>query len=192
MNITIDVSNIKISTDRLVLRPWQESDLNDFYEYASVEGVGEMAGWNHHNSIDVSKTILDKFISDKNVLAIVYKENNKVIGSLGLHPSWVTENDIYGDLKAVEIGYVLSKDYWGKGFMPEAALAVIEYCFHHYPLDALTIGHFTSNNQSRRVIEKCGFKFVKQSEYYATQLDKTFDDMKYILLREDYTSAKIM
>ena len=43
MNAHIDVTNVRIDTDRLILRPWRESDLEDFFEYASVPGVGEMA-----------------------------------------------------------------------------------------------------------------------------------------------------
>ncbi len=80
------------------------------------------------------------------------------------------------------MGYVLSKAYWGKGLMPEAVLAVIEFCLNICKLDGLTIGHFSYNSQSKRVIEKCGFKFVKQSEYYAKQMDLTVDEMKYVLL----------
>jgi ribosomal-protein-alanine N-acetyltransferase len=113
---------------------------------------------------------LQSFLSGKNVFPIMYKENNKVIGSLGLHKSWTNDESNYAHLKSKEIGYVLSKAYWGKGLMPEAVTAVIRFCFDQCKLDALTIGHFTSNNQSKRVIEKCGFTFIKQSEYYAKQL----------------------
>lgn len=52
MNKPIDITDVILTTDRLVLRPWRESDLDDFYEYASVDGVGQMAGWNPHRSID--------------------------------------------------------------------------------------------------------------------------------------------
>ena len=45
MNKSIDISNVILHTERLVLRPWKENDLNDFYEYACVDGVGQMAGW---------------------------------------------------------------------------------------------------------------------------------------------------
>lgn len=48
MNKPIDITNIQITTDRLLLRPWREEDLLDFNEYASVDGVGQMAGWNPH------------------------------------------------------------------------------------------------------------------------------------------------
>ena len=181
MDIQIDISNTILETERLILRPWKESDLEDFYEYASVPGVGEMAGWMHHESVEVSKKILDSFIAEKNVFAVALKESGKVIGSLGLHPSWANDTPEYKDLKVKEIGYVLSKDYWGEGLMPEAVREVIRFCFGTNELDALTIGHFKTNDQSRRVIEKCGFQFVKNGKYYAKQMQKNFDDMKYIL-----------
>ena len=44
MDIPIDVSSTVIETERLILHPWQEADLNDFNAYASIPGVGEMAG----------------------------------------------------------------------------------------------------------------------------------------------------
>ena len=183
MDIEIDVTRHRIETDRLILRSWSDTDLDDFFEYASVEGVGEMAGWKHHKSIDVTRNILRNFISEKNIFAVVYRGNSKVIGSLGLHYSWANQDNLYADLKIKEVGYVLSKDYWGRGLMPEAVSAIIDVCFSEYELDALTIGHFQSNDQSRRVVEKCGFIFVKQSEYYAKQLQETFQNMQYILHR---------
>ena len=183
MNIRIDVSNIVIDTERLILRAFTESDLQDFYNYASVPSVGEMAGWPHHESIEISKRILRSFIDEKEVFAVYHKTDQKVIGSLGLHKSWAND-DAYKDLKVKEIGYVLSKAYWGQGLMPEAVSAVIKYGFNTLGLDAFTCSHFSENRQSRRVIEKCGFMFVKQSEFYAKQLQRSFEDMKYILLRK--------
>jgi len=183
MDVSVDVSRVNISTDRLLLRAWCEDDLIDFFEYAAVDGVGEMAGWPHHTSIDVTKKILKAFIEEKEVLAIVHKDNNKVIGSLGLHTSWANDDKEYMNLRLKEVGYVLSKDYWGKGLMPEAVKAVIDYCFNVVDLEALTCGHFIENYQSRRVIEKCGFSFVKEAEYYSKQLDKQIKSMKYMLYR---------
>ena len=84
MNAEFHIKNKEIETERLLLRAFKEIDLNDFYEYAKVDGVGEMAGWPHHENIEESKKILDRFIKNDIVFAIVYKENNKVIGSLGV------------------------------------------------------------------------------------------------------------
>lgn len=183
MDIEIDITDTVIGTPRLMLRSWKITDLADFYEYCSVDGVGEMAGWKHHESPEISEKILRMFISEKNVFAIVLKENDKVIGSLGLHRSWAGDDPLYSGLKVKEIGYVLSKEYWGRGLMPEAVKAVIGFCFKDCGLDALTVGHFTENLRSRRVIVKCGFRFIGQNEYYAGSLGKKFTDMRYILYR---------
>ena len=159
MNAPVDVTNTRIETDRLILRPWRESDLEDFYEYASVDGVGQMAGWAPHKSMEESKAILGMFIRGGKTLALELKENGKVIGSVGLEE--LAPDPVEGESYGREIGYVLSKDYWGRGLMPEAVKAVIDYCFTQLHFDWLTCGHFLRNNQSRRVVEKCGFRYVK-------------------------------
>ena len=79
-----------------------------------------------------------------------------------------------------EIGYVVSKDYWGRGLMPEAVKAVIDYCFSVLGFDYLLCGHFNWNNQSRRVIEKCGFQFLKEVPH-ETRLGTTEQVRLYIL-----------
>ena len=159
MNATFQISGITLETERLILRPFEVTDLDDFYEYASVEGVGEMAGWRHHESIAKSQEILDNFIKEDKTFAIVLKENNKVIGSLGIEKYGMehalTEFDGY---QGREIGYVLSKSYWGKGLMPEAVSAVIRYLFDDLHFDFLLCGYYDFNKQSKRVQEKCGFK----------------------------------
>lgn len=174
----VDVTNIRIETDRLILRPWQESDLEDFYAYASVSGVGEMAGWCHHKSIEESQQILSMFINGKKTLALELKETGKVIGSLGLEElrSDPVEDALYGR----EIGYVLSKDYWGRGLMPEAVEAVIRYCFDVLNFDYLTCGHFFRNDRSRRVIEKCGFTYFGETKF-ETRYDTVEISRNYVL-----------
>lgn len=159
MNAIFQIDKKQIETERLVLRPFIESDLDDFYEYASVEGVGEMAGWHHHESIKKSQEIIDIFIDEDKTFAICLKENGKVIGSLGIEKygleEKLTEFDGYRGRK---IGFVLSKDYWGRGLMPEAVRAVIDYLFEALDFDFLLCGYYNFNAQSKRVQEKCGFK----------------------------------
>ena len=159
MNALFKLNGLTLETERLILRPFEQSDLADFFEYASVEGVGEMAGWKHHESIAKTQEILDLFIKEDKTFAIVYKDNNKVIGSLGVEKYGM--EDAFTEFKGYlgrEIGYVLSKDYWGMGIMPEAVKAVISYLFDVLDLDFLTCGYFDFNHQSKRVQEKCGFK----------------------------------
>ena len=159
MNASFTLNGLIIKTERLILRPFKQSDLHDFYTYASVDGVGEMAGWKHHETIEKTQEILDTFIEEDKTFAIVLKENHKVIGSLGIEKYGLEDKlTEFNGYLGREIGYVLSKDYWGKGIMPEAVKAVIEYLFHDLNLDFLLCGYYDFNNQSKRVQEKCGFK----------------------------------
>ena len=158
MNALFDITGITIETNRLILREWNQEDLDDLFEYASVPGVGELAGWPHHPDKEESKRRLDHFIEGKKTFAIVYKENNKVIGSLGIEKYGVEDKlSEFFDYRGREIGYVLSKDYWGRGLMPEAVKAVIDYLFNVLNYDFLLCGYRDFNSQSKRVQEKCGF-----------------------------------
>ena len=58
----IDVTNITLETKRLILRAFQIEDLENFFDYARVPGVGEAAGWIHHNSIEDTKKVAEMFI----------------------------------------------------------------------------------------------------------------------------------
>ena len=73
--------------------------------------------------------ILKMFINEKKVFAIVLKENQKVIGSIGIEECRQDLDKNLENLLGKELGYVLSKDYWNKGIMTEAVSKVIEYCF---------------------------------------------------------------
>lgn len=174
----IDVTGVRIVTDRLILRPWRESDLRDLYRYACDPDVGRMAGWRPHESIYESEVILSMFIRDKKTFALELKETGHVIGSLGLEEM---DPDPEGEGKfGREIGYALSKKYWGRGLMPEAVEAVKDYCFRVLNLDYLTCGHFLRNHRSRRVIEKAGFHFFGESRY-ETRFDAVEVSRNYVL-----------
>lgn len=159
MNADIDISNVVLKTERLTLRPWTMDDLADFNEYAAVDGVGQMAGWLPHKNMEESREILGKFIDGKKTFAIEY--NGKVIGSLGIEKYDEKLLPEYDGRTGRELGYVLSRDYWGMGLMPEAVREVIKYLFEVQKLDFLVCGHYTDNDRSRRVQEKCGFKHLR-------------------------------
>ena len=182
MNKQINITGVVLTTDRLILRPWRESDLNDFFEYASVDGVGQMAGWKPHRNIEESKTILSGFITGKKVFAIEY--DRKVIGSLGIEKYKEDQYPELAPLQGREIGYVLSKAYWGQGIMPEAVKLVIDWLFQVHKLDFVMVGHFDWNKQSRRVIEKCGFQFLRNT-CLTTRYETVENCLEYILYHPD-------
>lgn len=176
-----------METERMILRPWRMEDLDDFYEYAKNPDVGPNAGWAPHKDKEESLKILQSFIKSDEVRAIVYKENGKVIGSIGVHRDEKRAEDI----NAKMIGYVLSEDYWGKGLMTEAVKEVIRYLFEEVKLDIISIYHYPFNGRSKRVIEKCGFKYEgtlkMASKIYNGNI---YDDVCYSIIKEDYFNKK--
>ena len=173
----VDITGVRLKTERLILRPWTWEDLEDFHEYSSIEGLGQMAGWTPHQSMEESKGILELFIRHKKTFAIELKETGKVIGSVGIEePDPDPETELLGR----ELGYVLHKGYWGRGLMPEAVKAVISWCFDALRYDCLTCSHFDWNTQSKRVIEKTGFRYFSTSRH-ETRYDTVENAMNYIL-----------
>lgn len=186
MNAPIDISRVILNTDRMVLRPWREADLEDFYEYARVDGVGQMAGWLPHESMDVSREILSHFIEGKKTFAL--QLGGKVIGSLGIENYKEEEFPELNNLRGRSIGYVLSKDYWGRGLMPEALTEVLRYLFREEKLDFLLVSHYDFNGQSKRVIEKCGFEYIKTIQLQ-TRYNTTENTLVYLLTKEVWQNA---
>lgn len=178
----IDISDTVINTDRLTLRPWKKSDLDDFFEYASVPGVGEAAGWIHHKTKEESEYILEMFIREKKTFAIDYE--GKVIGSVGIEMYNEEKMPELADKAGREIGFVLSKDYWGMGLMPEAVCAVINWLFDAVGLDFIVCGHSPENLRSKRVQDKCGFKSYKNS-IHNTAWGEQRESCTNILFREE-------
>lgn len=187
MNIEVDITDVVLKTERLVLREWKESDLQDFFEYCSVEGVGEMAGWAPHENIEKSKQILDLFIKEKKTFCIELE--GKAIGSVGIEKYNEKEFPEYDNLKGREVGFVLSKDYWGRGIMPEAVKGVLAYCFDTLGCDFVACGHFEWNGQSRRVQEKCGFHYVKTIDY-TTRMGTHENSMENVLFKDEFEKSR--
>ena len=179
MNANIDISNVVLSSERLTLRAFNQNDLMDFYQYASVDGVGQMAGWTPHKNLEESLDILNKFIEGKHTFALSYQ--GKTIGSLGIEKYNEEKYSDFSSLQAREIGYVLSKDYWGQGLMSEAVKIVTDYLFDIVDLDVIFVGHFVNNKRSERVIEKAGFQFLKNDIYQTAfgSIEQTKEYVKY-------------
>jgi [ribosomal protein S5]-alanine N-acetyltransferase len=171
-----------LETERLILRGWQLDDLDDLYEYAKNPNVGTMAGWEPHSSKDISLNVLKSFIEQDNRWAIVLKENEKVIGSLRIHPD---ENR--GKYYAKYLNYELSADYWDQGYMTEAVKRVIKYAFEEMNIDLLTVFHSPDNVRSKRVIEKCGFQYEVTIKNGHKKFDgQMLDSVCYSIIKSDY------
>lgn len=176
-----------LESERLVLRDWKTSDLDDFHEISSNKKVSDLAGFRLKTNKEDSFNNLKKFIelSDDSICkvklkelehvvfwAIELKELNKAVGWLELCEASSkpeTENFKY----AKEIGFVLAEEYWGQGLMPEAIKGILSYLFNEEEIDAVVCSHFKDNYQSEKAMKKCGFQFYLEDDeekyYYVTK-----------------------
>ncbi len=146
------------------LRQVMYEDYKDIYEYGSNKENVEFLVWGPFENIEnaiwsVENVFLNR--PEKGLPvghAIVWKENSKMIGTCDIH-TWNKEEDY------AEIGYVLNKDYWGRGIATRACKAVMDYAFNDLGVSRIEIAHHKDNIASKRVIEKCGFIYLENREH---------------------------
>lgn len=187
MNAEIDVTDVTLHTPRLTLRPWRQTDLQDLYAYASDPEVGPMAGWKPHESLEESQMILDRFVSGRKTFALEYR--GRVVGSIGVEGYDEARYPEFSEQRVRMLGFVLARECWGQGLMPEGVSEVIRWLFEEQKLDVILCGHFLWNKQSGRVQEKCGFRHYDFG-LFTTKQNKVEEDELRILTRADWLSAR--
>lgn len=161
------MEKVQIETERLILRSIIEDDAADIFEYAQEPHVGYNAGWKPHESIEETREIINQiFLNQPYMYGIVLKENHQMIGTIGLIKDPKRTNP-----HAQMLGYAMSEHYWGRGLMTEASKVIIDLGFRNPEVNLITCCCYPFNKRSRRVIEKCGFKY----EGCLRQCEKRYD-----------------
>ncbi len=151
-----------LETERLILRPWCESDAENLFKYARDPDVGPIAGWPPHQSIEESLDVIRNVFNGNECYAICLKPTKEVIGTIELKLSGHTQMSARDD--ECELGYWLGKPFWGRGIMPEAARELIRHGFEDIGMKKIWVGYYEGNMRSKRVQEKIGFHYQWKSE----------------------------
>lgn len=146
---------MQLTTKRLVMRPWKETDAESLYEYAKDPEVGPVAGWPPHKSIEESKSVIRDVFNGTECYAICEKGSDTVIGAIELKLNGYTDMTDRDD--ECELGYWLGKPFWGRGYMPEAVTEIIRHGFEDLNMNTIWCGYYDGNSKSKRVQEKTGF-----------------------------------
>ena len=171
-----------LQTERLILRPWEESDAEECYRYAKDPRVGPAAGWREHESVEYSRRIIRDVLSAPETYAIVLKETGLPVGSIGFH-----HNDLASEDDETELGYWLGVPYWGRGIVPEAAREMLRRAFEDLGLSRVWCGYYDGNEKSKRVQQKLGFKYQRTTENVPVpQLDEVRKGHVSLLTKEDW------
>lgn len=172
-------------TERLILRHWEEQDVEDLYKYARDPDVGPIAGWKPHKSISESLEIIKNVLCGEECYAICEKENNIAIGAIELRLCGHT--DMTNIATECELGYWLGKPFWGRGYMPEAGKEILRHAFEDLKMTAVWCGYYDGNVKSKRVQEKLGFVFHHTcNEVYVPLLNEVRVGHTNILTKEQW------
>ena len=151
-----------LETERLILRRWEESDAESLYQYAKDPDVGPIAGWPPHQSVDESLDVIRNVFNGREAYAICLKTDNKAIGAIELKLHGHTDMTERAD--EGELGYWLGKPIWGQGIVPEAAREMLRHAFEDIGMQKVWCGYYEGNLKSKRVQEKCGFRYQWTTE----------------------------
>ena len=175
----------RLETERLVLRVRTVADAKDIHAYASLPEVASPAGFPPVKTLEDEVYYLEHILPERNQkdnlpagYGIVVKGTNKVIGSVDF-------NHRHAD-DVLELGYTLHPDYWGRGYVPEAALALIDLAFKEWGLQKIDLTCFGYNVQSQRVAEKLGFTLEARIRDRKDVQGKRCDSLIYGLLRSEW------
>lgn len=146
-----------LETERLVLRPWKETDAESLFEYAKDPDIGPIAGWPPHQNIEESLHIIKTVFIGPECYAICEKNTGKAIGAIELKMKGHTDMTDRED--ECELGYWLGKPFWGRGYMPEAATELLRHGFETLGMTTIWCGYYDGNYKSKRVQEKVGFLY---------------------------------
>ena len=180
----------RLETERLVLRVRTVADAEDIHAYASLPEVAYPAGFSPVKTLEDEISYLEHILPERNQrenlpagYGIVVKGTDKVIGSVDFNHRH--EDDV------LEIGYILHPDYWGLGYVPEAARALIDLAFKELNLHKIELTCFGNNIKSQRVAEKLGFTLEARIRDRKDAQGNRCDSLIYGLLRSEWEKQSL-
>lgn len=178
-----------INTDRLILRKFEFDDAYDMFKnWANDIEVTKYLSWKPHNNVEVTKEIIAQWVSEyrNNIYnwAIELKQFGEVIGGISIVK--LEEKDY-----SCEIGYCMSRKYWGNGIMSESLKAVIDYLFSETQFNRIVAKHDTNNIASGKVMVKSGMKYEGTLRQVKLRDNKDFYDLSlYAILKDEWARRK--
>lgn len=153
-----------IKTERLLLRPWKEEDLEPFAQLNADPKVREyfpglLSRQESDRAVDLMSQLIDKFGWGFWAASLI--ETGELIGTIGLNNVHFTAHFT----PAVEIGWRLAVKYWGKGYATEGARAALRYGFEVLNLEEIVSFAVSENMPSRAVMERIGMHYDPKDDF---------------------------
>lgn len=156
-----------IETERLLLRELLLSDVDGMFELDSNPNVQRFVGNKPVKEIEESVAMIKHIQGQYEAYgtgrwAVILKETNEFLGWSGI--KFIT-TEINNHKDFYEIGYRFIEKHWGKGYATEAGIAFVNYAFEVIKAETLYAYADEGNKDSRKALEKLGFRYVNSFEY---------------------------
>lgn len=182
---------VKIETQRLILREFDDEDWVSVHAYASDPEVSKYMEWGPNTEKETRNFVKGArhFRRDDPrrhyELAIFHKEDKRLVGGCGL-----TVFD--PGLKQAALGYTLHRSYWNKGIASEAAAALIRYGFEQLGLHRIHASCDVLNLGSAAVMKKCGMR--QEGHFLEERLIKGHwrDTFLYAILSSEWRAKQVL
>lgn len=180
-----------LKTKRLILRPWREEDLESFAQLNADPRVMEYfpSVLSRQESNDLAQRISTKLEKQNwGLWAVSVPDIADFIGFIGLAvPSFEAHFT-----PAVEIGWRLAFDHWGKGYATEGAKAALKYGFETLNLDEIVSFTAVQNMRSRRIMEKIGMHHDSKDDFDHPKLPEGHSLSKHVLYRLNHSEWRTL
>lgn len=155
---------MRLRTERLIIRSTEDGDAAGLHRiYSDPEVMKYIPGGAFDDTERVRRSIARskerEASSGMTLWAVADKETGEFVGQCGVVP-------VDGKGPEIELAYHFARPYWGRGYATEAARAVADYAFGELNLERLLGLTFPANVPSQRVLEKAGFTYARDAEWY--------------------------
>jgi RimJ/RimL family protein N-acetyltransferase len=166
-----------IETDRLIIRPFTDDDLDELIEMRADPDVNKYLGGTRLQNPEAITRRMKVYMAAQekygfSSCAVIWKETGRMIGWGGLMPL-----EASGD---IEVGYGFIRDFWGLGLGTELTRAWLEYGFSDAGLDRIVAVAIPENTPSRHIMEKVGMRYEKNAVHYGE------DCVFYAITRDEF------
>jgi ribosomal-protein-alanine N-acetyltransferase len=180
----------EIVTHRLLLRRFNLNDAVDmFCNWANDDEVTKYLAWSSHENIETTKQVIANWIGSYDSMetyhwAIFPSDFKKPIGSISV-------TALSDKNEKCEVGYCISRRFWGKGYVTEALKAVISFLFEDIGFERIAAFHHIENTASAKVMLKAGMKYEGRIRKYIKNNCGEFKDCDlYSIIKEEYFNNK--
>ncbi|MFW6250195.1 MAG: GNAT family N-acetyltransferase [Alkalispirochaetaceae bacterium] len=177
----------RLDTDRMELRRFRDTDLEMVFDYASSEENTRFLSWCTHQSREDTQRFLNTqreaiLKGNEYNYAVVDRKSGRMIGSAGL-------SRFDSQLSSAELGYVLHRDFWGRGYATEISAELLRYGFEELGFRRIHAYCFTENGASRRVLEKSGMRYLGVEGVQTLRQKDPVASYHFEILRQEYSLA---